>query len=293
MATDKLVKGFRSELSAMDMSLAKKVVLITGGSFGIGRKLAETVASEKALVSVCDVNEADGVELEEKLNKEHGEGTAMFMKCDVTDRNAFRDFFQKTKDRFGRIDVVVNNAGFFDDSDQKWESMVDVNVKGVITGSLLALEFMGTENGGEGGTVLNISSVVGFHRMIFMPIYSASKAAVLMFTRNMGDELHFSKNHVKFIAICPHGSLGSHFFENTRGRFLYPDGYLEDKFEKCFDVQSFQSVDHVAQSIANVLKVGSNGSIWLIENGEKEKEVNIVDPKIHGVDEQPKSSCSP
>jgi 15-hydroxyprostaglandin dehydrogenase (NAD) len=146
-------------------------------------------------VIVADVNADVGVNSVRQLNDQHGEGRCHFVRCDVTDKEQLRAAFVKAKELDGRVDILVNNAGILDES--RVSEMVDVNVKGVIFGSELALEFMSKEKGGVGGVVVSTASAAGLFSAAFIPAYSATKHAVVGWTGSMGSDVHFKRHGVR------------------------------------------------------------------------------------------------
>ncbi|XP_073980446.1 15-hydroxyprostaglandin dehydrogenase [NAD(+)]-like isoform X2 [Rhodnius prolixus] len=230
------------------------------------------------IIGIIDVEEKEGMDLCDSLNKTYGPGSCIFCKCDVSDETSFKKSFEKAIKEWGKVDVLVNNAGFWDDSPEGWRKSVDVNI-GTITGSLLAVQYMGKNHGGNGGTVLNVASILGFYVYPIMPIYSSTKAAVLKFTRDMGTEHQYQLHGIKFIAMCPHGTLGSKFFANQEKKFVFSDAnfikpYYDIKFEK------LQQADNVAKGIVESLHKGENGSVWVVEDEKGVFKIEVPEIEI-------------
>ena len=160
------------------MKLHNKVCLITGSSKGIGRSIAKAFAAEGAKVIITyNTNKKEGI----KLSKELGTGTAYKLKV-IKKKNipsVFKDVFKK----FGKIDVLVNNAGTnktndFDKlSEKDWDIVVDVNLKGVFLCSQEVLKYMP-----NGGRIINIGSLSGEYGGPRTPSYAAAKAGVMSLT---------------------------------------------------------------------------------------------------------------
>ncbi|XP_047434838.1 15-hydroxyprostaglandin dehydrogenase [NAD(+)]-like [Mugil cephalus] len=108
------------------MSLDGKVALVTGGAQGIGRAVVKLLLESSAKVAVVDLNEAGGEECKVQLDAEFGEGRCAFIQCDVSNGDALRETFQRTVDQFGRLDIVINNAGINNEKD--WEKTIQVNL---------------------------------------------------------------------------------------------------------------------------------------------------------------------
>ncbi|PSN50764.1 hypothetical protein C0J52_05937 [Blattella germanica] len=136
-------------------------------------------------VAICDVNSELGEKTVVELQKEHGENRVIYIKTDVRDYKQFEDAFKKTKNTFGALHIVVNNAGIFDDVD--WLKEVDINLNGVIRGILLSFDHMGKRSGSvDPAVVVNISSITGLEPIEYIPIYSGIKHGVVGLTRAFG-----------------------------------------------------------------------------------------------------------
>src|SRR5881628_2632708 len=168
------------------MRLSGKVALITGGASGMGRSEATIFAREGARVVVGDVLEADGHEVAEKIAAAGGQ--ARFVRLDVTSETDWQAAVNTTVASFGKLDVLVNNAGIsgtFDPdttSTAAWDTLMNVNAKGVFLGMKHAVPALQRAGG---GAIVNISSISGFvgQDRIHMG-YNASKGAVRVMTKS-------------------------------------------------------------------------------------------------------------
>ena len=177
------------------MRLEGKIAIITGGAKGLGGEMAQLFAKEGARVIAADMMpltyEAENVE---------------FYQLNVTDGTACEALFQYAKDKFGRIDVLVNNAGITKDAmtrkmtDEQWDAVMAVNLKGVFNLTRHVGPFMQTQGG---GSIINISSVVGIFGNIGQANYSATKAAVLGLTKTWAKEFSLKGSNVRVNAIAP------------------------------------------------------------------------------------------
>ncbi|XP_017164271.1 15-hydroxyprostaglandin dehydrogenase [NAD(+)] [Poecilia reticulata] len=183
------------------MSLAGKVALVTGGAQGIGRAAVQSLLRSSAKVAVVDLNKTVGEQCQTQLDAEFGEGRSAFIQCDVTNGDALRDAFQRTVDQFGRLDIVINNAGI--NNEKNWEKTIQVNLTSVIKGTYLALEHMSKEYGKEGGTIINVSSMAAFLHSPHQPVYTATKHGVIGFTRAMADAAAQDDYGVRINVLCP------------------------------------------------------------------------------------------
>ena len=164
-----------------------KVALITGAAHGMGEAEAKIFAREGAKVAIADITEKAGRQVEAEVADAGGE--AMFVLLDVTNEEDWKAATQEVVARFGKLDVLVNNAGVsegaYEDrsSVEGWDGIMDVNAKGVFLGTTAVIPSM-REAGG--GSIINISSIMGIvGSETGHPAYHASKGAVRLFTKAM------------------------------------------------------------------------------------------------------------
>ena len=182
------------------MRLTGKVALITGGASGMGQSEAVIFAKEGAKVVVADVLEAEGRRVADSLG-----GAGRFVHLDVTSEPAWQEAIAATRKDFGKLDVLVNNAGIsgtFDPdtlSTSAWDRLMDVNAKGVFLGMKHAIPVM--EQAG-GGAIVNISSVSGFvgQKGIHMA-YNASKGAVRLMTKSAA--VQYARSGIRVNSVHP------------------------------------------------------------------------------------------
>ena len=138
---------------------------------------------------MTDVNSQLGSEQETKLRAEFGQSQVKFLKLDVTAEAEWVEVWDEAEKWLeGPVEVLINNAGLFSRSD--WRPMFEVNLGGLIVGSLLAISRMGVRGGGQGGTILNTASLAGILTGAFQSpleeVYTATKQAVVGWTRSLG-----------------------------------------------------------------------------------------------------------
>lgn len=183
------------------MRLETKVALITGGARGMGAAEALLFAREGAKVIIADILEAEGKKVETAISEARGE--AFFVRLDVTKASDWHSAIAETVARYGKLNVLVNNAGITDrasleeTSEEAWDRLLDVNAKGVFLGTKLVMPEMRKAGG---GSIINISSVSGMVSIGY-PAYNASKGAVRAFTKNVAVE--YSKDNVRVNSIHP------------------------------------------------------------------------------------------
>ncbi|XP_054845467.1 15-hydroxyprostaglandin dehydrogenase [NAD(+)] isoform X2 [Eublepharis macularius] len=165
------------------MYLKDKVALVTGAAQGIGKAFAQALLEKGCKVGLVDQNAELGKESKDNLDKQFDTQRTIFIPCDVSDEEQLKDAFKKIFDSFGRLDIVVNNAGI--NNEKNWEVTVQINLISMIRGTYIGLDYMKTENGGNGGAIVNISSLAGLMPVPYQPVYCASKHGVIGFTRSM------------------------------------------------------------------------------------------------------------
>lgn len=189
----------------MKIDLANKVVLVTGGSRGIGAAVVRSVHGAGA--SVCFTYRSGGAE-SDALCRELGAGRVMTFECDVGDSTALVRLVRACVDRFGGLDVLVNNAAVyadnpFDGADYEkwragWQRTFEVNVFGAANLAWLAIPRM-LERGG--GVIINVASRAAHRGELTFPDYGASKAALVNLTKSLARAL--AKDRIAAFAIAP------------------------------------------------------------------------------------------
>lgn len=193
------------------MRLKDKVAIVTGGGHGIGRAYALALAQEGAKVVVAEID----LEAAQRVAHEIEEcgGEALALRTDVSDQAGTLEMARKTLERFGRIDILVNNAaifatipisrvGFEEISPEEWDQVMAVNVKGVFLCCRAVVPHMKAQGGGK---IVNISSTVALQGSPTRIHYVASKAAIVGFTRTLAREL--GDYNININAIAPGSTL--------------------------------------------------------------------------------------
>jgi len=181
----------------------ERVVLITGASRGIGRAIAETFAKGKAKLALNDIsqNEEELKTLVEGFNKE-GIVSKYFL-ADVSKYEEVEKMMEKVKEEFGRLDVLVNNAGIVADrtlakmTKEEWQRVIDIDLTGVFNCTKLALPLLIPNQ----GKIISISSIVGERGNFGQTNYAAAKAGIIGFTKSLAKEL--GRFGVRVNAVAP------------------------------------------------------------------------------------------
>ena len=174
----------------MGNNIEGKVVVITGASSGLGEATARMLSAQGAVV-VLGARRVDRIEALAKELSDAG-GKALALQTDVTRAADVQRLVDATVEKFGRIDVLVNNAGLMPSSPLErlkiadWDRMIDVNIKGVLYGIAAALPHMKAQKGGH---IVNVSSVAGHRVRAGTAVYSATKHAVRVLTEGLRQEV--------------------------------------------------------------------------------------------------------
>ncbi len=177
------------------MKLTNKVAIVTGGAKGIGAEIAKALANEGAKVIAADMGE---------MSFQHE--NVIYRKLNVTDVEGCKALFESVHAEFGKIDILVNNAGITKDAmtkkmtDEQWDAVINVNLKGVFN----LTRFVGPQMEIDGGgSIINISSVVGLFGNIGQANYAATKAGVIGLTMTWAKEFARKGVPVRVNAIAP------------------------------------------------------------------------------------------
>ncbi len=190
-------------MKTVDFSLGGKIALVTGASRGIGEAIATTLAEYGAQVVLVSRKLEALKDVAEKIEK--AGGTAVPVACHMGKQDQIGDLFREVKARFGRLDILVNNAAtnpYFGDmlgaDEGVWDKTNDVNLKGPFFMIQHAAKLM-TETGG--GSIVNVSSINGIHPAPFQGIYSITKAGLISMTKAYAQEL--ASANIRVNALLP------------------------------------------------------------------------------------------
>lgn len=183
------------------MRLKEKIAIVTGGARGIGQAVAELFATQGAVVIIIDLL-PQGQQVAEAI-KDQG-GQAEFHALSVTDKTAIENLFADINSRFGRIDILINNAGITRDrtlekmSESEWNAVIEVNLKGVFLCTQAAVPYM---KANQYGRIVSAASNVGLRGNFGQTNYAATKAGVIAMSKTWTVEL--GKYGITANAIAP------------------------------------------------------------------------------------------
>ena len=244
--------------------LSGKVAIVTGSSQGIGKSIAQGLAElgAKVVVSSRKQESVDAVVAEFKADGHEAVG----IQCHIGDSQQRQSLIAKTIEQYGRIDILVNNAainpyyGPLEGSDEAvFDKIMEVNVKAPWLLSNLALPHM-KENGG--GSIINISSVEGLRPGFGLGLYSATKSALIMLTKNQAKE--WGRYGVRANVLCP-GLIKTKFSQG-----LWADEKLVSGFTKALPLNRIAAPDEMAGMVMLLASdAGSymTGGVYVADGG--------------------------
>lgn len=198
----------------MDTLYQDKVTVITGASQGIGESIARAYADLGAKVIIADIQEGKGMQLVEQLK--HGVGQARFVKTDLAIAEDIVDLMFKTYDHYGKIDVLINNAGIqiwespYELAVKDWDMVLNVNLRAYFLAAREAAKYMKMK---EGGTIVNIASTRALMSEANSEAYAASKGGILALTHALSASL--ATDHIRVNAISP-GWIATNGYSSLR-----------------------------------------------------------------------------
>jgi len=222
-----------------------KVAAITGGAGGIGGATVRRFLEEGAKVAFCDTDADKGLAFERELASEN----AFFTQVDVSDEVQAARFIDEAVARFGRVDVLVNNAAIrnyvdvTEASAESWERVLGVNLKGF---AFCAKAAIGQMRGKGGGVVVNLASVRSLVAGPKCVQYDTTKAAILGLTRSMARD-HAADN-VRVMAVGP-GPIFTDFHEKRAGEL----GQSHDQYRETFGADTMMNRPGTPREVANAI----------------------------------------
>ncbi|GMN11051.1 glucose 1-dehydrogenase [Croceitalea sp. MTPC9] len=218
-----------------------KVAIVTGGASGLGKSSAILLAREGAKIVVTDIDEENGNQVVQQIKYNGGE--AIYIEQDVSKENQWEMVIETTLKKFGKLHVVANAAGIGlggtveEVSLEDWKNLLDINLNGTFLGTQYGIK--GMKETGEGGSIINFSSIEGLIGDPNLPAYNASKGGVTIFTKSAA--LHCAKQGYKIRVNSIHPAyIWTPMVEN----FLKSQGDVEEGKKQ---LESLHPVGHLGE----------------------------------------------
>jgi NAD(P)-dependent dehydrogenase (short-subunit alcohol dehydrogenase family) len=258
----------------MDLGLKDKVAAITGGSVGIGLAVAEAFAQEGAHLALCARNEERVVARAHELADKYSV-KAIGVAADVSKPDDINRFVAAIDREFGGVDILVNNAGtgseekIMEAPDEKWQYYWDLHVMAAVRLSRALVPLMRKRGG---GVVLNNASICATQPLGYEPIYNVTKAALVMYSKCLANEL--IPYNIRVNAINPGLVLTPDWKKTatllTAGKDMTPDQYLEKIAKDNAPIGRFASPEEVAQFFVFLCSPRASysvGSTYYVDGG--------------------------
>jgi len=226
--------------------LTDKVAIVTGGARGIGKGICAMLAKQGAKVAIADLLMDEGVATAAEI--ENSGGCAIAVKTDITDLASVQTMVAAVKQKFGPVDVLVNNAGwdrmkpFMKTEPAFWSKVIDINFKGMLNTTYAVAGDMMERNSGK---IINIAS--GAARVLIMgeSVYAGAKGAVISFSKTMAREL--ARNKINVNVICP-GPTPTPLLDDMKAEDAFADKVLSS-MDKIIPLKRMGTADDIAVAV--------------------------------------------
>ncbi|XP_050563148.1 15-hydroxyprostaglandin dehydrogenase [NAD(+)]-like [Spodoptera frugiperda] len=262
-----------------------KTFLITGGASGMGALYAEAYLKNGAKsVALLDIAVETGKATAERLNKTF-DNKVIFVKCDVSKEEDIVSAWDAVLAQFKQIDVIVNNAGIMVDAPNVWRTASDVNWQGLVSFTLKGISHMRKDEGGAGGTIINIASTVTLVKTPALPIYSGSKMAVLHFGQCLTVAPFYDVTGIRVLTKCL-GATDTPLLQNLEVRGYDPKVGKALADSVVTDGVIFQKPESAVAASLYMFENGAPGSIWLADNNKPAKDITPIIDSVYATFEK-------
>jgi len=244
------------------MRLRDKVTIVTGGASGIGRASCILFAREGATVVVSDIEDRSGEDVVRVIRDSGGKG--MFVHCDVTKEDQANSLIAEAVKNYRRLDVLYNNAGMGmvkllpEMTEQEWDRIFNVNVKGAFLCSKYAIPQMKKQGG---GVIVNTASNWGLIAYPHWPAYCATKGAVVMLTKALA--IDHAPDNIRVNCVCP-GNIDTPLLRAG----IAAEGSFEEAVKTMGRIAKPEEVANLALFLASDESSYITGAAMVVDNGE-------------------------
>jgi meso-butanediol dehydrogenase/(S,S)-butanediol dehydrogenase/diacetyl reductase len=244
------------------MRLKDKIAVITGAGSGIGRASSILFAKEGATVVVSDIVDKSGEDVVKAI-KDDG-GKAVYVHCDVTKEDQAKNLIEEAVGKYGRLDVLYNNAGMGfvkllpEMTEQEWDRIFNVNVKGAFLCSKYAIPQMKKQGG---GVIVNTASNWGLIGYPHWPAYCATKGAVVMLTKALA--IDHAQDKIRVNCVCP-GNIDTPLLRAG----IAAEGSFDEVTKTMGRIAKPEEVAYLALFLASDESSYVTGSAMVVDNGE-------------------------
>jgi len=247
------------------IDLKDKSVLVIGGLGGIGVEIVKSLLANKAQkIAIFDIAEEPRLEVKDLVK----DIKFLYQKAPVDQRDVLKASMEKVVHEFGGIDILINSAGICNEQDP--EKVISVNYGGVVNSSLIGIDLMRRDHGGNGGIIMNIASLSALRPYFFFPIYAGTKCAVLGFTRSLVNEEFHKRTDIVFISICP-GVTSTPMLGTFLEKFTFPE--MTEYIAQLAQGSNLQPPSFVGETMVTALEEAENGAVWVCNDSKIEKVV--------------------
>jgi len=249
------------------ISLEGKVAIITGAAMGLGASTANIFAKAGAKVVIADFNQEEGLKQAEKINKAGGD--AFFVKVDVANEKEVEAMVSETVKKYGRLDIAVNNAARTPDDKpladldvEQFDGVIAVDLKGVALCMKHELKQFIAQ--GDGGSIINISSISGIRPQPSNPAYVAAKHGVIGLTKN--GALDYAKDNIRINAIAP-GAIDTPMLRAALKQFNFEPKAYAKQISMLGRFANADEISHASLWLASDLSSYVTGTIIPVDGG--------------------------
>ena len=250
----------------MELGLAGKTVVVTGGSSNIGRGIVLAFAREKSNLVIVDIDEVSGQKTVELVRKQGGRG--LMVKTDITKPEQCEVMVRKTLDEFGQLDVLVNCAGwvydrlFVDKPREEWVKEVDINFWGTVNCTRAVIDHMIAQ---ERGRIVSVASDAGKVGEFREAVYGGAKGAVIAFSKSLAREV--GRYGINVNVVCPATivpasaeEMGEESMWRSGGLFDKMTAEVKEKMVKAYPLRRLGKAEDVANA---VVFLASDAASWI------------------------------